>query len=105
VAQPAIVSRLVRTGTSKGQGIDQDYYVQVRYPHGLKWVTVSMASTRGAASAAAAVAYEGLVNAGGEVPRQCRIVSAGQLVREDGERGVRIADVDIARRADPPKAP
>lgn len=98
-----MIGRLARMATSKGRGIDQDYYVQVRYPHGQTWVTVSRAQTRPVASTAAAVAYEGLTNAGGETPRQCRIVSAGQLVREDGQRGLRPARVDIARHADPPK--
>lgn len=94
---------MVRPGQPAARAlINQDYYVQVRYPQGQTWVTVGMAPSRTAAAKAASVAYQGLLNAHGHGASQCRVVSAGQLIREDGQRGARRADADLARRhADP----
>lgn len=98
VTQTARVRWFVPDSQQQGRHINQDYYIQVRYPRAQKWVTVAMAPNRTAAAKAAPVAYQGLLNAHGDCPNQCRVVSAGQLVREDGHRGARRADVDIARR-------
>jgi hypothetical protein len=87
-----------RGSSSSAVAID-GHYVQVRYPRG-QWVTVVMEKTRATASAAAAAAYRGLLDAEGEVPNQCRIVSAAQLVREGGQRQIRIAAGEIARVGD-----
>jgi hypothetical protein len=67
-------------------------------------VTVAREQSRPVAARVASAAYTELVGVGGEVPRECRVVSAGQLIREYGERGARRADADIARRADPSQA-
>ena len=101
-----MLRRLVRTASSKrGALIDDVYYVQVRYPHGRQWVTVAIADSRARASTIASQVFPGLLDAGGETPRQCRIVSSAQLVREGGEREVRLADGEIARRPDLPGMP
>jgi hypothetical protein len=71
----------------------------MRYPRGPSWVTVAMAESRAAAATAASVAYQGWLNTHGDGATQCRVVSAGQLTREGGQRGLRRADQEIARRA------
>jgi hypothetical protein len=76
-----------------------DHYVQVRYPRG-RWVTVAMKATRATAATAAAAAYRELLDTWGAAPRQCRVVSAAQLVREGGQRGIRLATAEIARHGD-----
>jgi hypothetical protein len=68
-------------------------------------VTVAMAESRDRASAIASQVFPGLLDARGETPRQCRIVSAAQLVREGGQREVRLADDEIARRPELPGKP
>jgi hypothetical protein len=68
-------------------------------------VTVAMAESRERACTLASQVFPALLNAGGETPRQCRIVSAAQLVREGGQREVRLADDEIARRPDLPGTP
>jgi len=75
------------------------HYVQVRYARG-RWMTVAMKATRAAASTAAAAAYRGLLDTWGAAPKQCRVVSAAQLVREGGQRGIRLANAEIARHGD-----
>jgi hypothetical protein len=75
------------------------HYVQVRYPKG-QWATLAIEGSRAAAVAVAARAFPGLLNARGDTPRQCRVVSAAQLVREGGEREIRAAAAEIARRGD-----
>ena len=80
-------------------------YVQVRYRHGERWVTVTASEDRVTARSAAANAYHDLRDPHGESPTQVRLVSAAQLTRETGERGVRIADAAVARHADPHTPP
>jgi hypothetical protein len=75
------------------------HYVQVRYVRG-RWVTVAIRSTRATASTAAAAACRGLLDTWGAAPKQCRVVSAAQLVREGGQRGIRLATTEIARHGD-----
>jgi hypothetical protein len=75
-------------------------YVQVRYPHGRRWVAVAVTDTRSIATRLAADAYRNLENPQGEVPRQVRVVSARQLRREGGEPAIVIAEGDIVSRAD-----
>jgi hypothetical protein len=73
------------------------HYVQVRYPQG-RWVTLAIEESRAAAAAVAARAFRELFNAHGDTPKQCRVVSAAQLVREGGERELRAAAAEITRR-------
>jgi hypothetical protein len=75
------------------------HYVQVRYPQG-QWVTLAIEGSRPAAVAVAAREFPGLLNARGDTPRQCRVVSAAQLVREGGEGALRAVAAEIARRGD-----
>jgi hypothetical protein len=82
----------------RGATIDDLYYVQVHYPRGRQWVTVAMAETRETASKLAANAFFGLRNGRGDTPRTCRVASGAQLVREGGQREIRHADAEIARR-------
>ena len=63
-------------------------------------MTVAKAVTRESASMQAADAYQGLRDAQDETPTQCRVVSAGQLVREGGQREIRLVDDEIARRGE-----
>jgi hypothetical protein len=70
-------------------------YVQVRYPQGGRWVTVAVSDTRASAARLAAGAYRERHNPRGETPMQVRIVSAAQLMREGGEREIRIADAEL----------
>jgi hypothetical protein len=92
-------------GYSEEARINQDFYVQVRYSHGLRWVTVSMAENRGLASTGAAAAYKGLLDDRGDKPSQVRVVSAAQLIREGGQGAVAIADAQIDRRDGSPETP
>jgi predicted RNA-binding Zn ribbon-like protein len=71
------------------------HYVQVRYPHGGRWVTVAVSDTRTSAARVAANAYRGRHDPDGQAPCQVRIVSAAQLVREGGEQELRIADSEL----------
>jgi len=75
-------------------------YVQVRYPHGRRWVAVAVSDTREAVTRIAADAYRNLANDRGETPRQVRVVSATQLRREGGYQAIVIAEADIVSRAD-----
>ena len=70
-------------------------YVQVRYPEGLRWVTVAVSDTRDSAARLAANAYRERHDQRGQAASQVRIVSAAQLVREGGERELRIADAEL----------
>jgi hypothetical protein len=58
-----------------------------------------VSDVRTTASAVAADAYRNLRNGRGETPRQVRVLRAGQLRREGGQRDVNLADADIARSA------
>ena len=69
-------------------------YVQVRYPQGGRWVTVS--DTRTSAARIAASVYRERHDPRGRVAVcQVRIVSAAQLVREGGEQELGIADAEL----------
>ena len=70
-------------------------YVQVRYPEGGRWVTVAVSDTRNGAASVAADAYRERYDQRGQAPTQVRIVSAAQLVREGGERELRLADAEL----------
>lgn len=68
----------------KGGAIPEGYYVQVRYPQGLRWVTVALSEGRQDAASLAADAYRHLPDARGRVPMGVRLVSATDLRGEDG---------------------
>lgn len=78
----------------------EGFYVQVRYPQGRRWVTVVVSETRRAAATLAADAYKGLADRRGETPRQVRVVSASQILREGGNSDLGLAYSDLTRRAD-----
>ena len=68
----------------KGGAIPEGYYVQVRYPQGLRWVTVALSEGRRDAASLAADAYRHLPDARGFPPVGVRLVSATNLRGEDG---------------------
>jgi len=96
---PAFWPALPTGWQAKGGAIREGFYVQVRYPHARRWVTVAVSDVRPTAANIAANAYRDRPNGRGETPRQVRVVTAGQLRREGGQRDVRIADADVARAA------
>lgn len=96
---PAFWSALATGGWRKGGAIPEGFYVQVRYPHARRWVTLTVSEGRPTAAGIAADAYRDRPNGRGETPRQVRVVTAGQLCREGGQRDLNIADADIARGA------
>lgn len=77
--------------------IPQGFYAQVRYPHARRWVTLAVADIRPIAAGVAADGYRDLRNSEGATPTQVRVVTAGQLRREGGQRELDIADADAAR--------
>jgi hypothetical protein len=96
---PAFWSALATGWQAKGGAIPEGFYVQVRYPHARRWVTLTVSDVRPTAAGIAADAYRGRPNGRGETPRQVRVVTAGQLRREGGQRDVSIAHADVARAA------
>jgi hypothetical protein len=86
-------------GWRKGGAIPEGFYVQVRYPHAGRWVTLALFDVRPTAAGVAADAYRDRHNGRGETPRQVRVVTAGQLRREGGQRDLTIAEADVARGA------
>jgi len=80
--------------------VTEGFYVQVRYPQGQRWMTVAVSDHRPTASTAAAEAYRDLRNARGDAPRQVRVISATQFVRESGRRAVKSADAELVKRAE-----
>jgi hypothetical protein len=72
-------------------------YVQVRYPHGGRWVTVAVSDSRTSAARIAANTYRERHDPQGQTPSQVRVVSAAQLVREGGEQELRIAEAELIR--------
>jgi hypothetical protein len=64
--------------------VDNDYFVQVKYPADAGWVTVAVYDTRAAARADADV-YRGRRNARGVIPKQVRLMSGTRLTRVNAE--------------------
>ena len=58
-----------------------------------------VSDVRTTAAGIAAEAYRERPNRRGETPRQVRLMTAGQLRREGGQRDLKIADADVARGA------
>ena len=84
---PAFASALPTDWQAEGRAIPEGFYVQVRYPHARRWVTLAASDIRLRAARVAADAYHDRHNGRGETPRQVRIVTAGQLRREGGFDG------------------
>ena len=82
-------------------GVAEDFYVQVRYPGGKRWVAVAVAETRRLAASLAAGAYQNLADARGRTPNGVRIISARELEIEGGPGAVERAGHDIAGEASP----
>jgi hypothetical protein len=76
---------------------DDGHYVQVRYPHGERWLAVvSMVETRRAAARIAAGAYVERLDASGRAPTQVRVISATKLLSEGGQAAVDRAAADLS---------
>jgi hypothetical protein len=81
--------------------VAEDFYVQVRYPGGKRWVAVAVAENRRMAASLAAGAYQNLADARGRTPNSVRIISARELEIEGGPGAVEQAGRDIADEASP----
>lgn len=60
-------------------------------------MTLTVSDDRATAAGIAADEYRDRPNGRGETPRQVRVVTAGQLRREAGQRDLNITDADVAR--------
>lgn len=81
--------------------VTEDFYVQVRYPGGKRWVTVAMAENRRMAASLAAGAYQNLADSRGRTPNAVRIASTRDLESEGGPGAVERAARDIADEGNP----
>jgi hypothetical protein len=79
-----------------GRRVTEDFYVQVRYPRGKRWVAVAMAENRRLAASLAAGAYRNLADGRGRTPNGVRIISTQELEAEAGPGAVERAARDIA---------
>jgi hypothetical protein len=83
---------------AKGGAIPEDYYVQVRYPQGRRWIAVAVSESRRDAATLAGDAYRHLPDARGRTPTAVRVVSASNLRHEGGEAAVSLAVTDSSVR-------
>jgi hypothetical protein len=83
---------------AKGGAIPEDYYVQVRYPQGRRWVAIVVSESRRDAAKLAGDAYRHLPDARGRAPTAVRIVTASNLRNEGGEAAVSLAVTDSSVR-------
>jgi hypothetical protein len=83
----------------RARTIERGFYVQVRYPHALRWETVAVSATRGVAAQLAGGMYRDLRNDAGQSPVQIRIASDELLRREGGDGAVRRAAEELWQRA------
>jgi hypothetical protein len=81
--------------------VTEDFYVQVRYPRGERWIAVAVAGDRRLAASLAAGAYQNLADGHGRTPNGVRIISARELEVEGGSGAVDRAARDIADEAWP----
>ena len=81
------------------------FYVQVRYPHDLEWVTIDVCEDRRKASTLAADAFRHITNSEGKSAMQVRVIHGPDLVREGGQDAVNHAAADLwqQQRLWPPK--
>jgi hypothetical protein len=82
-----------------GRRVTEDFYVQVRYPGGRRWVAVAVSEDRRLAASLAAAAYQNLADERGRTPTGVRIMSARELEIEGGTDAVDRAARDIADEA------
>jgi hypothetical protein len=81
--------------------VAEDFYVQVRYPGGKRWVAVAVAENRRLAASLAAGAYQNLADARGRTPNGVRIIGVRELEVEGGPGAVDQAASDIAGDGSP----
>ena len=74
------------------------YYVQMRYPHDLEWVTIDVCEDRRAAARLAADAFRHITNSDGKSAMQVRVIHGPDLVREGGQDAVNHAAADLWQR-------
>jgi hypothetical protein len=77
-------------------GVTEDFYVQVRYPGGRRWVAVAVAEDRRLAASLAAGAYQNLADGRGRTPTGVRLMSTRGLEAEGGPDAVDRAVRDLA---------
>lgn len=82
--------------------VTEDFYVQVRYPGGRRWVAVAVAKDRRLAASLAAGAYQNLADSRGRTPSGVRIMSSRGLEMEGGAAAVDRAVRDIEDEAPRP---
>jgi len=75
------------------------FYVQVRYPRGERWVTISCEEARRDAAQRAALAFPEVVNADGEHAMQVRIIAAADARARGGQAAIDRAHEDLLWRA------
>lgn len=77
------------------------FYVQVRYPHDLEWVTIDVCEDRRKASRLAADAFRHITNREGKSAMQVRVIHGPDLVREGGQDAVNHAAFDLWKHTKP----
>ena len=77
------------------------YYVQVRYPHDLEWVTLDVCEDRRRAASLAGDAFRHVTNSQGKSAMQVRVISGPALVHEGGQDAVNHAALDLWQRHEP----
>ena len=83
----------------KGGGINEDYYVQVRYRRGRRWVTVAVSDVRDVATRLAGDAYNGPRDRDDKTATQVRIISTADLLLEGGATAHGRAAADLGHRS------
>jgi hypothetical protein len=81
---------------SSGSAADDGHYVQVRYPHGERWLAVVNMVERRAAARIAGDVFADRLDASGRAPTQVRVISTSKLMREGGQAAVDRAVADIS---------
>lgn len=75
------------------------HYVQVRYPHGERWISVDVTDDRREAAGIAARVFRELANSRGEAPSQVRVIDPARLIGEGGQDAINRAAADLWSRA------
>jgi hypothetical protein len=83
---------------SSSSAADDGHYVQVRYPHGERWLAVvNMVETRRAAARIAGDVYADRLDASGRAPTQVRVIITSKLMREGGQAALDRAVDDLSQ--------
>lgn len=77
------------------------YYVQVRYPHDLEWVTLDVCEDRRGAARLAGDAFRHVTNSQGKSAMQVRVITGPGLVREGGQDAINDVARDLWQRREP----